>query len=650
MKTFIIALLPVLCTGLHELCAQTYTPVVVTGFNNDVVAESGANAAAVTSTVLDLSNNILYTAAFAAANGIVAGLPNNGAIVNVARTYQLAAYNANNGLFLSANGAVPNTAATGTLTLGTPASFSRISLLLFSTEGATTLGTTLAFTDGTTVAGGNVTIQDWFNGGNAVISGFGRIARATAPPYTVDGVTGNNPRFYRFDIPIACSNQSKLLQSVTITYLSGGGSAFPTRACVMALSGTGYTPVAVTPVVTSAVCGNSNGSIALTVSGGTAPLSYSWNTTPVQTQPTAVNLPGGNYTCTITDANGCTTTYQGTVLQQSPVTLTAAASDTAICEGQSTTLTAGAAGGTVTGYTWQPGNATGASIVVTPAVSTRYIVSAQDAFGCPVKDSVDITVNPAPIAAFSIDTSTGCPDLPVTFTNQSQQADTWLWRFGDGGVSSAASPTHTYTTAGIYTVTLIAGSQQQCFDTLVQTGIIDVQPSPVAAFATQPGVNIPLEYSEARFSFSNQSQNADTYAWDFGDGNTSAGRDPQHRYALPGSYRVSLTVTNNIGCTDSTSQAWLLVVPDKVLRIPNAFSPNGDGVNDRWEVEGLRAIPGCRVEVYNRWGQQVFASVGYERPWDGTWHGKQAPVGTYYYVIRAKPKDKPYTGWVALLR
>jgi len=819
MKTFFIALLLVLSTGLHELCAQTYTPVAVTGFNNDVVAESGTSTIAVTSTDLDLSFNILYTAAFAAANSITGGLPNNGAIANGARTYQLAAYNANNGLFLSANGAVANTAAAGTLTLATPANFSRVSLLLFSTEGATTVSATLNFTDGTTAAGGNMTVQDWFNGGNPVISGFGRITRKAAPPYIVDGASSNNPRFYRFDIPIACANQSKLLQSVTITYLSGSGTQFPTRACVLALSGIGYTPVSITPSITNAMCGGGSGSIALTVSGGTTPLFYSWNTLPIQTQPTATNLPGGTYTCIITDANGCNTIYQGTVLQQSPVTLSVSASDTIICEGLSATLTASASGGTVSGYTWQPNNATGASIVVTPALNTRYVVSAQDAFGCVLKDSVDIavkplpvgaftvtpaavclgtpqtvtftgsagnnavynwnnfsgaavqsgsgagpynilfntantytlqlqvtdsgcvsavgsqavtvsappvvgftlsdptpcagdlitvsstgnasnnataswtwgggvvqsgsgfgpftvqyqqngavtltvtdgvctvnvpqqpvTVIPLPLAAFSVDTTTGCPDFPVTFTNQSQQSDTWQWRFGDGDFSSAQTPTHTYTSAGTYTVTIIAGAQQQCFDTLEQTALIKVQASPVAAFTVQPGANIPLEYSEAHFSFSNQSQHALSYAWDFGDGSTDLSRDPQHRYALPGSYRVTLTIMNEIACVDSTSLAWLIVVPDKVLRIPNAFSPNGDGINDRWEIDGLRGIPGCQVEIFNRWGQPVYESIGYERPWDGTWHGKQSPTGTYYYVIRAKPKDKPYTGWVAILR
>jgi gliding motility-associated-like protein len=261
-----------------------------------------------------------------------------------------------------------------------------------------------------------------------------------------------------------------------------------------------------------------------------------------------------------------------------------------------------------------------------------------------------VTVIPLPVADFSPDVKTGCPDMPVIFSNQSQNADAWIWRFGDGDQSAATGPEHVYTKPGTYNVTLIAVAQQQCFDTLTQTALINVQPSPVAAFSTFPGVNSPQEFSDAYFSFSNNSQNAVSYVWDFGDNTTSEATAPGHTYYQPGNYRVTLHVMNDIGCTDSTSQAWLMVVPDKILRIPNAFSPNGDGVNDRWEIAGLRAIPGCQVEIFNRWGQQIYESMGYEQPWDGTWHGQLMPVGTYYYVIKTKPKDKPYAGWVALLR
>src|SRR5262245_47892547 len=129
--------------------AQTYTPVTVTGFNNDVVAEAGTSSQAVTTTSLDLSSYVVYTTAFAMANTISGGLPNTGTIVNGTRTYQLAPYTGNNSVFLSAGGVAPGSAASGTLTLATPASFSKISLLLFSTEGNSTISVVLKFTDGT---------------------------------------------------------------------------------------------------------------------------------------------------------------------------------------------------------------------------------------------------------------------------------------------------------------------------------------------------------------------------------------------------------------------------------------------------------------------------------------------------------------------
>jgi gliding motility-associated-like protein len=92
----------------------------------------------------------------------------------------------------------------------------------------------------------------------------------------------------------------------------------------------------------------------------------------------------------------------------------------------------------------------------------------------------------------------------------------------------------------------------------------------------------------------------------------------------------------------------MMVLPDKVLIIPNVFSPNGDGTNDTWEIAGLRNITNCSVEIFNRYGQQVYNSHGYSNPWDGSWKGKQVPVGTFYYVIKTVSRN--YNGWVAVIR
>jgi gliding motility-associated-like protein len=92
----------------------------------------------------------------------------------------------------------------------------------------------------------------------------------------------------------------------------------------------------------------------------------------------------------------------------------------------------------------------------------------------------------------------------------------------------------------------------------------------------------------------------------------------------------TLTVTDSRGCS-ATSSVKVIVSPTIV--IPNAFTPNGDGVNDQWNIVGLQAYQQCTVDIYDRNGQKVFHSVGYGVPWDGTYAGKQVPYGAYYYII-----------------
>jgi gliding motility-associated-like protein len=109
----------------------------------------------------------------------------------------------------------------------------------------------------------------------------------------------------------------------------------------------------------------------------------------------------------------------------------------------------------------------------------------------------------------------------------------------------------------------------------------------------------------------------------------------------------TLTVRTADGCSAADN---VFVKVLKTPGVPNAFSPNGDGVHDRWEIQYLDSYPGATVEVFNRYGQKVFASRGYARPWDGTVNGKSLPVGTYYYIIDPKNGRKPIAGYVDLIR
>lgn len=155
-----------------------------------------------------------------------------------------------------------------------------------------------------------------------------------------------------------------------------------------------------------------------------------------------------------------------------------------------------------------------------------------------------VTSNPAfvqdnPKAGFTADPENGDFPLEVTFTNTSTDATVYSWSFGDGVISTEVSPTHTYTQPGDYTVSLIA-SNGVLSDTLTKANYIEVNwPSPKADFSATPrdGVD-PLTVI-----FTDKSENAQTWLWNFGDGSNSIEQHPTHIYKR-GSYSVSLLITN----------------------------------------------------------------------------------------------------------
>jgi len=106
-------------------------------------------------------------------------------------------------------------------------------------------------------------------------------------------------------------------------------------------------------------------------------------------------------------------------------------------------------------------------------------------------------------------------------------------------------------------------------------------------------------------------------------------------------------VTSADGCTAS-DQVFVKLL--KTPTIPNVFTPNNDGINDRWEIKYLESYPGATIEVFNRYGSLVYRSIGYPKPWDGTYNGKEMPAGTYYYIINPKNGRKQISGFVDIVR
>lgn len=177
--------------------------------------------------------------------------------------------------------------------------------------------------------------------------------------------------------------------------------------------------------------------------------------------------------------------------------------------------------------------------------------------GCTSTVSQTVHVNVNPVAQFVATPLSGCVPLTVQLTNQSTNAQYYSWDFADGNTSSQLNPTHTFTAVGTYTIELIVENMNGCSDTMVQN--IVVHTLPVAAFTSIYNCGTPVT-----MDFTNQSTGANNYTWDFGNGQTSTLTNPTVDYPVPGTYTVSLIVSNQYGCTDQIDQI-ITVYPNPLM-------------------------------------------------------------------------------------
>ena len=154
--------------------------------------------------------------------------------------------------------------------------------------------------------------------------------------------------------------------------------------------------------------------------------------------------------------------------------------------------------------------------------------------------------------------------------------------------------------------------------------------------------------------FSNTSVGASTWEWDFGDLSPLSNlQNPTHEYLVEDNYNVTLTVTAASGCADLITKS-LEISGFKILppRLPNTFSPNGDGLNDVYLVRG-GPFTELEFTIYDGWGRKIFKSTDQNIGWDGTEGGKQSPIGAYVYTIKATNLNGDtfdYSGKINLIR
>ncbi len=276
------------------------------------------------------------------------------------------------------------------------------------------------------------------------------------------------------------------------------------------------------------------------------------------------------------------------------------------------------------------------------AVSLHIVTN----IGCFADTSKPVSLSPAPVTGFGFSGVLFCPNANIIFTDSSTiQAPwkivKWQWNFGDGTSSASQNISKQYADSGNYSVQLIAGSDHNCNDTLTKP--INIYSIPTINVLTDyyVGEGAPFQITPA------YTGTGLTYLWtppDYLNNDTIA-------YPLTTPLKdiiYTVTVTGNGGCQAAAN---IDVHVEKLISVPNAFSPNGDGINDKWMIGNIEGYPNCIVKIFSRSGQLVFSSVGYNKPWDGTLNGKPLPIGTYYYIIDTKQKLFPgKSGYVVILR
>ncbi|MFY9311609.1 MAG: PKD domain-containing protein [Bacteroidia bacterium] len=257
--------------------------------------------------------------------------------------------------------------------------------------------------------------------------------------------------------------------------------------------------------------------------------------------------PQDGITLTVTSSNGC----QASVTKQGP-TLFNTNFGLSVGEGCSPLFVEFYDGSTSANqWLWDFGDGSSSTLqnpshtYTTDGTFTVKLVS-KSAAGCTDTALFLSIATNKPQADFSSSSSSTCSPALVNFTDLSLNAVSWLWDFGDGSTSVNQNPGHVYNIPGPYTVSLITTNVFGCSDTLVKTNYIQV-PGSHASFA----ISASQACAESPVAFTDQSINAISWSWNFGDGNTSTQKNPGNTYLNPGQYTVSLLVHNANGCTSS---------------------------------------------------------------------------------------------------
>ena len=386
-------------------------------------------------------------------------------------------------------------------------------------------------------------------------------------------------------------------------------------------------------------CGLTDGSITVSATNGTAPYDYSWSNGATTGQIT--NLQSGVYSVTVSDNYNCSVDSVISLSDLNAGQIQLVSQNDITCYGnQNGSITILMNGGSPGySYNWSNGGNTAS---IDSLSGGLYTVTVTDASNCVVIG--DFTINePNQIQTVVNTTSPLCPNqqtgIIAVNTTGGTQPYTYFWSTGDTSVVL------TNLEGGDYILTITDNNLCTKIDSIhlnQPTAIIIASETHDVSCKENHDGSIAVSVSGGTQPYS--------YHWDNSSADTSFISD-----ILAGNYGLTLTDGNN--CTQ-TENFTINGSEESCLIIPNVFTPNNDGSNDTWNIQGTEFFDQVSIEVYNRWGDLIFkydgTGTGYadsQNQWDGTYKGKKVlAMQTFAYVINLYNGDKPLTGNVTVIQ
>lgn len=443
------------------------------------------------------------------------------------------------------------------------------------------------------------------------------------------------------------------LAAGTYTVMSQAASGCTTSSTVT-LTGVSGTPPTITVSDDITVCQNGLATITAVGSGGTT-FTYHWEDFPTTgATQTFVPTVTGYYVVSVENETGCISEEDSilvTVLQPLTGTVTPPVS---VCPGLPGDLAVSGISGGMAPYTivWSSGMSVVGSGDTFSAIvpsNTVYTVGIMDACqSTPLLLTTGINILDFQVPMFTVDDATQCEPgyfyIQNTLDPTLIESSVWTISNGESYSNLNQISLSDYET-GTYSVTLTVTSKSGCVDDITLTDGLVVYPNPIANFTYTP-TNITM--FNTNVDFVNQSTGAVEYIWRIEDGSPGSSTSQDVNSTLPegvtGEYDVMLVAISDHQCMDSILQV-VTVHPDQIFYAPNAFTPNGDGINQTWKVYmGGYDFSNYDLSVFNRWGELIWHTNDVDSEWDGTYKGSKVLDGIYTWSLVTKDivTDKKY--------